>query len=375
MSNEDVTTDVGAIVVVLAGIAVGLRFYSRYFTKAGFKWDDWLILVALVATVLTDVLVLYATSVNPDGAEVASNEDPNYQYTPADVMFTKLSYIGTVLYFTITSATKISILLMYNRLFSVDPSFRRQVIIVAAAVAGFWIGCTVADLLNCIPLEWTWNNALDDPRYCFNYNIFWLASGIVEACLDVVIIIMPIRVVIGLRLNKSKKFAVVGVFLLGVFVILSGLVKVILSYMPGSRDPSFGRTEVWTTVHCCTGIVCACLPICWPLFTRAMKLSPSSWPGISSIRKHWYSFSGWSSVERRSVQRNSTPQLDENTDNSMEGYELPMYVPDTGGVAISFEGGHEQQPIYYYEHSPPSHIPEPYIPEPTYWIHEGTGHR
>lgn len=153
---------------------------------------------------------------NPDGAEVASNTDPSYQYTPADVEFTKLSYIGTVLYFTITSATKVSILLMYNRLFSVDTSFRRQVVIVAAAVAGFWIGCTVADLLNCIPLEWTWNNALDDPRYCFNYNIFWLTSGIVEACLDIVIIIMPVRVVIGLSLNKSKKFAVAGVFLLGV---------------------------------------------------------------------------------------------------------------------------------------------------------------
>ena len=32
----------------LAAIAVGLRFYSRYVKKAGFSWDDWTILPAMV---------------------------------------------------------------------------------------------------------------------------------------------------------------------------------------------------------------------------------------------------------------------------------------------------------------------------------------
>ena len=32
----------------LAATAVGLRFYSRYVKKAGFSWDDWTILPALV---------------------------------------------------------------------------------------------------------------------------------------------------------------------------------------------------------------------------------------------------------------------------------------------------------------------------------------
>jgi hypothetical protein len=56
-------------------------------------------------------------------------------------------------------------------------------------------------------------------------------------------------------------------------VILSGIVKVILSYAPGNREPSFSRTTVWTAVHIGTGIVCACLPVCWPLFVRVVKLT------------------------------------------------------------------------------------------------------
>jgi cation transporter-like permease len=55
------TTAVGALVIVLAVIFVALRFYARYSTKTGFGWDDWLILLALVATILTDVLVLWCS--------------------------------------------------------------------------------------------------------------------------------------------------------------------------------------------------------------------------------------------------------------------------------------------------------------------------
>jgi len=146
---------------------------------------------------------------------VASNTDPNYKYTDDDILYTKLSFIATVLYFTITSATKLSILFLYHRLFSVSGTFRYQVSIVAILVVAFWIGCTVADLLNCRPLKWTWLNSLADPRYCFNYNIFWMASGVVEAFIDVLIIALPIKIIIGLQLNLTKKLALTVIFMLG----------------------------------------------------------------------------------------------------------------------------------------------------------------
>lgn len=57
-SGVDVTTAVGAPVAVLALIAVVLRFWTRYFTRAGFRWDDWMILVALLGTIGTDAMVL-----------------------------------------------------------------------------------------------------------------------------------------------------------------------------------------------------------------------------------------------------------------------------------------------------------------------------
>lgn len=146
---------------------------------------------------------------------MSENTDPNYVYTPHDVFYLKLAYVTSLLYFTIASSTKLSILLMYNRLFSVNDAFRRQLVVTSALVFGFWIGCTIADLTNCIPLKWSWINSLADPRYCFNYNIFWTATGACEVLLDVLILALPIRVVLALQLSPRKKVTVACIFLLG----------------------------------------------------------------------------------------------------------------------------------------------------------------
>lgn len=151
---------------------------------------------------------------DPDGAEAASSNG-KIEYTPLHVLFTKITFTSTVLYFTLTSTTKLSILFLYNRLFSVNQPFRRHVFVLIGTVIGFWISTTVADLLNCIPLKWTWLNSLDDPRYCFNYNYYWLATGIVEAIIDVAILSLPIPIVFRLRLKGTKKYGIIGVFLVG----------------------------------------------------------------------------------------------------------------------------------------------------------------
>jgi hypothetical protein len=91
------------------------------------------------------------------------------------------------------------------------------VFIVGFLVVGLWIGCTVADSLNCRPVVSTWLNSFDDPRYCFNFNVYWMACGVVEAFIDILIIAMPIRTIFTLQLNTSEKIAVEAVVLLETF--------------------------------------------------------------------------------------------------------------------------------------------------------------
>ena len=239
--DDTATIVIGGLIVGLASISVALRFYTRIFTKAGLEWDDWLILTALVLALLTAVLLVWGKShlldfhkkslslkdtanlclknigitVDPNSGWVADNTDPNYHYTSKDVFYLKLAFTTSILYFTIAGSTKLSILLMYNRLFSVNPIFHRQLITASIVVLGFWIGCTIATLTNCVPLKWSWLNGLSDPRYCFNYNIFWMAAGVSEVLIDILILTLPIRVILTLHLSMGRKAAIACLFLLG----------------------------------------------------------------------------------------------------------------------------------------------------------------
>lgn len=61
-SSDDLAgTIVGAVMIVLAIIAVGLRLYSRLHLKQQLLWDDWFIFISLLFFILAAVLVLVGT--------------------------------------------------------------------------------------------------------------------------------------------------------------------------------------------------------------------------------------------------------------------------------------------------------------------------
>jgi hypothetical protein len=164
------------------------------------------------ATRLTHQL---ASSISPTGPAAASNFNPDYVFTAADILYTKITFSTSVLYFFITSITKISILLLLYRLFYISDSFRIQIYIAVTAVVAFWFSATMADVLNCVPLEWTWNNGNADPRYCINFNTFWLGTGIAESVIDLYILVLPIAMVSTLHLERNRRYGVAGIFLMG----------------------------------------------------------------------------------------------------------------------------------------------------------------
>lgn len=291
-SGHSVTWGINGLVVVLAVVSVILRFYTRIFTRAGLQADDWLILGALVTALATVMLVLWGNTADPDGLRMSENTDPNYPYTPQDRLYLKLSFSCSVMYFTVCGATKLGILLMYHRIFAISTAFRYQLFISSALVIAWWVGCTIAALRKCQSLEIGLASTLNDPRYCFDFNVFWLASGIAEILLDVLILTLPVAVVVRMRYSLRRKLMVSGIFLLGALyvligiltydlslylangltipfsIIVTGIVKVILAYTPGKRSLSYANAELWAALHSSMAIVCASLPIFRPLVRR-----------------------------------------------------------------------------------------------------------
>lgn len=71
-----------------------------------------------------------------------NNTDPDYHYTPANETHLLLAWIASVFYFSCVSASKLSILMLYDRLFSASRAFHLQVIVLNTVVVLFWIATT-----------------------------------------------------------------------------------------------------------------------------------------------------------------------------------------------------------------------------------------
>jgi hypothetical protein len=137
---------------------------------------------------------------------------PTFDYAP-HATFLKVSFITAILYFSVVTAVKISILLMYRRIFSVDY-FRLESLLVGIIVVVWWIVGTIATIISCLPIDRLWMGP-SAGGYCFDFNIFWMAMGAVELVVDILILLLPVNVILGLRMSKQQRVLLVGIFLLG----------------------------------------------------------------------------------------------------------------------------------------------------------------
>lgn len=131
------------------------------------------------------------------------------------MLYLKIMLGLSIIYFTSAATTKLGILVMYKRIFTLDAKFRWQLWIVTGLVVAFWVSTTVANLTSCIPLEWNWINDELDPRYCFDQNVFWTAAGSVEILLDLLVLILPLTALSRLHLTLHQKISAGGIFVLG----------------------------------------------------------------------------------------------------------------------------------------------------------------
>ncbi|KAI1407959.1 hypothetical protein F5Y13DRAFT_115429 [Hypoxylon sp. FL1857] len=301
---------VGGVFVALAIVSVGLRFYTRIFMRAGLWYDDWLILLGVATTLVGMALLLRGNVIDPNAIQVTEDADPSYVYSPADVLYFKYSFAVGILYFTVTSITKTGILFMYYRIFGPSVTFRYQLFAIGSLVVCWWIISTIVGTTNCLPMEMNFEISFVDPRFCRDFNLFWLAVGACEVIIDTLILILPVGAVLRMHLSRRQKLTVSGIFLLGSLVIITGIVKVVLGYNPNGRTPFFGQTEIWGAIHVCIATLSACLPILKPLITRITRSSlVTKTSTLLSIRRqtetresdHWFIVDGRDSASRSGI--------------------------------------------------------------------------
>lgn len=293
----------------LAFLAVAARFWARRIKSQKLMADDYMIIPALIFSVVTGVLLICASAFGDLGKHEPVG--PNGEVMPNSQLQTlsKIRWIDTIFVALSITFTKLSVILLYHRIFT-STKFRMVAYMMLVLVSVWGIAFTLGYLLQCIPLRQTYEMTAGETRRCFNtvtFNTVACASTIV---LDVAILTMPWPIIWRLQMSLPRKIAVTAIFLLGGVVTAASIGRLV-AHLQVSKIIStnvdhdvtwYLRTLIyWTIPESSLATIGACLPTLRPIFP-----SHSSESIIQNIRSPIWQSSGKSSKRSKSseIERN-----------------------------------------------------------------------
>ena len=233
---------------VILPVAVALRLLSRWKSRAGYGADDIWITLSLIPTYamlisggfssyshserLRGSLTLSICIVVFDGG-LGKHSDTLSQAQMILLMKVGISgtnvwlkcwmlayglsqtmYTTLITYSTTIAAVRISVLLLYRRIFRLRP-FKLAVSVVGVLTVAWWLAAVLVELFQCRPVRAAWDIRLESTSHCVNFQAYYYGIAGSNLTLDCVTLAMPLFMVWRLQMATRQKLLLSGVFLLG----------------------------------------------------------------------------------------------------------------------------------------------------------------
>ncbi|KAJ5164294.1 uncharacterized protein N7500_006124 [Penicillium coprophilum] len=238
---------VSIVFTTIATFITAVRIFTRAFLVKQMGADDYVVLVSLGFSWIFFGLMV---------GEVYHGMGEHYIDIPASIFKAQMIYFwaSIPIYQTSLISTKMSILLQYKRVFS-TPRMRLACWIMIGVLGVYGTWTIISAWANCVPLAKFGDPSV--PGFCFDKKALWFSNSAIHIITDIVILIYPMPVLKSLQLPKRQKFALMAVFALGGFVLITSILRLkSLLVISNSDDP----TSTWSAVECNVAIICACLP-------------------------------------------------------------------------------------------------------------------
>ncbi|KAL8804663.1 MAG: hypothetical protein Q9200_005740 [Gallowayella weberi] len=248
------------VVAIVVTLAVFFRSLARWKSKAGFGIDDYFI------------FVVRKGGLGTDGTLSVREWDT----------FLKALMASYVTYSLTITCSKISILLLYRRIFS-TRRFRQATTIVGSLCVGWCIAAIVADIFQCRPIHAAFDPEKLFTNRCMNLQAYYRGVTASNLVLDLIVLSMPLCMVWKLTLDTKQKISLSGIFLLGGLVCVASLMRLMTTGDLKAKDFTYKAVNLymWSQIEPATALVCACIPTYRPLF---VWLNTSVLSGLSFSR-------------------------------------------------------------------------------------------
>jgi hypothetical protein len=301
----------GLIAVTWAGFALAcgfvlLRCHVRLTESRRLYSDDYWLLAALFFLGLNAILqtlqapslyyLIYASSGEAPAGETLIDQGNIY---------VRYQFVIILLFFTIIWSVKYSFLALYYRLFKGLSTYRRVWWVVVCFAAMAYIGCWITSIWTCHPPStyFDFGNPLLSLKHADGSVLIWPGqcakpidlegsvisisySTAVDVLTDLMIMVLPYKLLVSLRVSKVQRFALVGIFSVGCIVIACSLIRLTQIVAHARSDPV--GLAVWGIVESSMSVVVGSLPALKSYFGRAWDRTVMRYSGqLGSSDLQW----------------------------------------------------------------------------------------
>lgn len=135
---------------------------------------------------------------------------PNYASKNIDWHQCLFAY--ELIYASTIVTIKFSVLAFYRRVFA-TPDFRLISSAVAGLVAAWWIAVVLVSIFSCKPIYGFWDKTVHPD--CINSKTFFIGNAVPNIATDIIILVLPIRMIWRLNTTRPQKISLSIIFLLG----------------------------------------------------------------------------------------------------------------------------------------------------------------
>ncbi|KAI9851116.1 MAG: hypothetical protein M1838_004451 [Thelocarpon superellum] len=324
---------------VLATAAVGLRIHSRRLVHAPLKADDWTIILSLILMYGLWAIIFVLVWHNGVGKHEIT--------LPLDLakQTIKLLYVFQILYQATYPTIKISVLLLYERVFAL-PRFQLLVKCLIAIMFMWQIATVLVGIFWCTPVSAFWDNILENAPNCVDENGSYVANASINVVTDLVILVLPMPIIVKLHISRRQKIVLCSIFVLGSLVFVATVFRIVAFYQIDYSDRTYTyvNSAIWTVVEIPLSIICACLPTMRPLFRGMLSTIASARAGSASrsgalsakkgaVLKVFNSKGQWTSITEGTVTTNASTLVP--NESTMEMGAMPGRPKEPAEAAAS----------------------------------------
>ncbi|BCS21922.1 CFEM domain-containing protein [Aspergillus puulaauensis] len=168
-----------------------------------------------------------------------------------------------ILYMQSVTLTKISMLLLFLRLFP-DQAFRLATKLVLAFTTAWGIAMLITKALSCRPLSYFWTRWDGEHEgVCIDHEQLIWAHASINILLDLVIISLPMPTLLSMNLSWRKKLAICVMFAVGIVVSVVSVFRLVSSIkldITNNPTKSLVNIGIWSLVEVYLALICACMP-------------------------------------------------------------------------------------------------------------------